>query len=290
MRSIHSTSLLSIVFLFTALISTSSCTQKEEEEGLLESKFFTDSIESNYLKSVRKHHIYLPQGFTETKSFPILYSTDGNDEESFSFIKTTLDSLISNQIIEPIIFVGSFANSEEVPNSKIHTEDGQILSLHYRFFEYVESNPQYETMPGTEQIFGNHMRYFTEELIATIESTYKQELSAKDRYFYGYSNGAGFGINLMNTHPELIGTYICFSTLGSGTSWKSWNSSSTYPNLYLEYGTQEGEGYSNEANAIKAIYQETGSPLKLKTYEGGHDVIHWNEELKSILIALFKTN
>ena len=176
-----------------------------------------------------------------------------------------------------MIYIGSHANAEEVPGSQIQTEDGQTFSMQYRFFEYVEIDRDQGMQEAVER-FENHMNYFTEELIPIAEKAYDPRASSEDRIFYGYSNGAGFGANLLNKHPSLIGTFICFSTVGSNVGKNAWYMNTQYPDLYLRYGDQETGGYVDEPATLKDIYEKSGSFYELKTYEGGHEIAKWNEE------------
>ena len=276
------------VILFALLAASATGCQDTKSTKEIPSKFYTDSIYSESLQEYRKHNVYLPVDFDEARSYPVIYGTDGEESLEDSFIKSALDSLIENKGIQPLIYIGSHANMNEVPDSKIQMEDGQTFALQYRFFEYVEPKNYEDALPGIEHVFANHMRYFTEELIPKVESDFNQKLSPKERIFYGYSNGAGFGANLLNKHPDLIGTYICYSTLGSNVEKNKWDPDTKYPDLYLQYGDQEKGGFVDEAKLLKQKYQETGSNCQLKVYEGGHDVLKWNEKFVETIVEALK--
>lgn len=276
-----------VISSITGLLLFSSCNNQKETTAQ-ESQFYTDSIYSQNLETYRKQKVYLPVNFSKERQYPIVYSTDGDEKLSYEFIRKTLDSLISNEVIEPIIFIGSYANTKEVPNSSIQTEDGQVFTMHYRLFEYVEPDPQYPAFPGTENLFTNHMKYFKDELIPSVEAKFNQTPGPKNRSFYGYSNGAGFGANLLEKHPELIKTYICFSTLGSAVNRNDWSTNRKYPMLYLQYGSEEDGGFISEAEGIRKIYSESNSPIQFNIYKGGHEVERWNESLQDVLVDRFK--
>lgn len=237
-----------VISSITGLLLFSSC-NNQKETTVQESQFYTDSIYSQNLETYRKHKVYLPVNFSKERQYPIVYSTDGDEKLSYEFIRKTLDSLISNEVIEPIIFIGSYANTKEVPNSSIQTEDGQVFTMQYRLFEYVEPDPQYPAFPGTENLFSNHMKYFKDELIKT---------------------------------------YICFSTLGSAVNRNAWATNRKYPMLYLQYGSEEDGGFISEAEGIRKIYSESNSPIQFNIYKGGHEVERWNESLQVVLLDRFK--
>ena len=100
----------------------------------MDSKYYTDSIYSNSLSEYRKHNIYLPKGFSPNKSYPIVYATDGNDIKDNSFIDKTLDSLINNNIINPIIYVESHSN-RKIADSSGTIGNGKKYYLSYRNFD-----------------------------------------------------------------------------------------------------------------------------------------------------------
>jgi predicted esterase len=185
-----------------------------------------------------------------------------------------------------VIYIGSHANLNEVPNSTIQTEDGATFALHYRLFEYVESDQV--PLPELKDSFLNHMQYFTDELIPKVEREFNQDTGKQGRIFYGYSNGAGFGANLLNKDPNLIGTYICYSTLGSKADKGTWSTDIDYPDLYLQYGDQEADAFKSEAEFLKAKYQESNSFCELKVYQGGHDETKWLEEFKMTISEILK--
>jgi enterochelin esterase-like enzyme len=78
----------------------------------MESKYYTDSIYSKSLSEYRKHNVYLPQNFNKQIKHSIIYATDGSSISADDALKKTLDSLIENKIIKPLILIESYANSK----------------------------------------------------------------------------------------------------------------------------------------------------------------------------------
>lgn len=280
--------LLQFALFFLLFGSSSLMGQPPNYAPKNQSKFYTDSIYSENLKEYRKHNVYLPKDFDASINYPIIYATDGEADLAQSAIKMILDDLIERKIITPVIYIGSHANGSEVPNSSIQTEDGATFALHYRLFEYVETDNDQVPLPELKDRFLNHMQYFTAELIPTVESEFNQDAGRKGRIFYGTSNGAGFGTNLLNKNPDLIGTYICYSTLGSKADKGKWSADTDYPDLYLQYGDQEADAFKSEAEFLKAKYQESNSFCELKVYQGGHEEAKWHEEFKKTISEILK--
>lgn len=262
-------------------ILISSCNSKSSNFSS-ESEFLIDSIYSENLSEFRKHNIYLPKGFNKDKKYPIIYATDGNS--NLTDKKNVFDSLIDNKIIKPIIFVASFSNTKIADSTSMTFGDGRKHKLPYRYFEYVRQDfPDNNKYPHLEKRFDNHLQYFSKELIPNIEKELNQNIDTNERYFYGVSNGAGFGLSLLNTNPNVIGTYICFSIFGGDMKSKTWNSNTVYPKLYLRYGRSEPDFLKEDAEFLKSKYAEFKSFIEVKDYRGGHNYIYWEKEFIEIL-------
>lgn len=255
-----------------------------------DSKYYTDSIYSNSLSEYRKHNTYLPKGFNAKNDYPIVYATDGFTINKNSFLKKSLDSLINNNIIRPIIFIESHSNNKIADSTSTTLGDGTKVRLQFRNFEYVDNDSSTQDLKHLSNRFKNHMSYFENELIYNIEKKLNQKNTKDNRYFFGVSNGAGFGMSLLNKHPELIGTYLCFSTFGGDIQTNNWKKDFIYPNLYLIYGIQEPVFLKNDADFIKIVYQDSNSFAEIRSFDGGHDYKIWNQELIKLLTKLFSTN
>lgn len=266
-------------------IVLTSC-ESNKTKPLDKSKVLTDSIFSKHLKEYRKHNVYLPKGFDSEKTYPIIYATDGNT--ALTEKKALLDSLIDHNIIKPLIFVASFSNTKIADSTSTKTGDGKKVYLSYRNFEYVDRKPtRVEDLLLVDR-FQNHKLYFTKELINNIENTYNQDIEKPNRYFYGVSNGAGFGLSVLHENPDIIGTYICFSTFGGNIQSNVWNPNITYPNLYLRYGSDEFFGLKQDAEFLTSKYAESNSFIETKEYEGGHSNYFWKKEFSEIIHRVFK--
>jgi hypothetical protein len=60
----------------------------------------------------------------------------------------------------------------------------------------------------------------------------------------------------LNKYPDIIGSYICFSTYGGDFEKNTWKENIQYPDLYLQYGSDEVFILELEAETIKAKYDE----------------------------------
>lgn len=275
--------ILLIVSLFISCKSNKAIVETE-------SQYFTDSIYSKSLSEYRKHNIYLPKGFDSKKTYPIVFATDGFTINENSFLKKSLDSLIENNIIKPIIFVESHCNTKIADSTSSTFADGRKVKLNFRNFEYVNNDSDTQELKHLSNRFKNHMFYFENELIMSIEKQLHQKKSKNNSFFYGYSNGAGFGMELLNRNTELIGTYLCFSTFGGGIKTNTWKKDIKYPNLYMIYGSKEPDFLKEESQIMKNVYLDSNSFAEIRSFEGGHDYKIWNQELIKLLTKLFSVN
>ncbi|SCY38724.1 Enterochelin esterase [Nonlabens sp. Hel1_33_55] len=264
------------IFIFIAL-TVLSCHHKPKKTIGSESQFYTDSIYSAALSEYRSHNIYLPNDFDVNKHYQIMYATDGSKNIDKGLLKKTLDSLIENKIIEPFIFVASHANNKIADSTSTTMGNGEKVYLQFRNFEYIDMQPDSIENPSLANRYQNHMLYFKNEFITHIEKEFKQELTKNDRYFYGVSNGAGFGMSLLNNYPDIIGTYISLSTFGGDIQTNNWQQGVAYPRLYLQYGSEEPMFLKDDANFLKEKFKQLSQFSEIKQYTGGHDYKKWNE-------------
>ena len=275
-----------IVFTISIILNLYSCKTKKAIITS-ESQYYTDSIYSKHLSEYRKHNIYLPKGFDKSKEYSIIYATDGNEKIENNAEKRMLDSLINNKLIRPVIYVASHNNNKKAQEVVDYNTKKSFYDT-YRTYEYTEFNVVDPPNADLEARFKNHMLYFKDEFIPAIEATLQTGTKKVNRLFYGYSNGAGFGINFLNKNPGIINTFICFSTLGSNYKNLAWDEKIKYPNLYIEYGNKEPVFFVRETESVIKNYEITNSFYQFQTFEGGHEKEKWDIELAKTLVKILK--
>lgn len=231
-------------------------------------------------------NIYLPENFVIGQRYPVIYATDGYelDSNGNQYAKI-LDSLIRLNIIPKMIYVEVYSN--DLPTKEWYTYGNDTVKQYHshRTFEYVEFfSCSFDTT--LKHRFQDHMNYFVSELIPMIEQKFRLAATASNRYFYGYSNGAGFGANLAFKHPDLIRNYICFSSLGSHPEKFVKPKKKTDMRLYLKYGTLESEFFSEESENIYKMCKKYKVKSNLKTFVGDHDYRIWPHEFAKTLAEL----
>ena len=144
-------------------------------------KIVSDSFYSNSLDTIRAVNIYIPEHYDSTNAkvrYPVIYFLHGGggDHTSYKQIVPILDSLISNQIIDPLILV---------------KPDGSCRP--YLGSQYMNSF-----------LYGNFEDYIVEDLIKYIDSKYNTKSIPKFRCIMGHSMGGEGAIRAALKHPNLF--------------------------------------------------------------------------------------
>ncbi|MFT5777317.1 MAG: enterochelin esterase-like enzyme [Crocinitomicaceae bacterium] len=277
---------MKITIIYFLLLTSTTFSQNEYNS---ESNYYTDSIFSNSLNEYRKMNIYLPKGYKEGQSYPVIYAPDGYSIDLYEDDdhKLILDSLINNDLIPPMIYVASFCNNRDAKDLKVFLANGDSVYYTFRNFEYVQYRADESVDSVLHLRFDQHLTYFTEELIPSIENQFMLPDMKENRYFYGVSNGGGFGVNMFFKRPELIATYLCFSTYGSTLEKLAWNESKIYPTIYIEYGNLESPQIYDENERIVAKCKDLKLNCHSNIYQGDHDYLIWIDKFASTLIKIF---
>ncbi len=142
-----------------------------------------EEIQSRHLGEARTLRIYLPPGYNELLSYPVIYCQDGEEFFNFGRIATYANQLILDENIEPFIVVGV-----EV-NTKIRTQ------------EYAPFGSRFEAYTAC----------FAEEIIPYIEEKYPVRRSADERVLAGDSLGGSVSVHIALRYPELFRRIISLS-------------------------------------------------------------------------------
>jgi len=137
-----------------------------------------DSFFSNALGSIRHMRVYLPEGYDTTAiDYPVIYFLHGGnaDHTWYSSLYAVLDSLIGNQIIQPVIVVK--------PDGSVGPYAGSC---------YVNS-----------ELYGNFADYIVYDLVEYIDATYRTIPERNKRCLMGHSMGGNGSLQRALEHPDL---------------------------------------------------------------------------------------
>lgn len=235
----------------------------------------TDSIFSSSLNTYRTLSIYFPPDFKKGKNYPVVYCTDG--QLIIDAYKHGIDSLIKKGIIPSIIMVGVFSNEDKVPDKEFE----------YRNYEYIKGWAA-ESDFDLNHLFNNHLNFFSVEVPQYLSDKYGIANSCENTLFYGFSNGAGFGISMSTLFPEFAKTYICFS-MGGGYYQKNINQAdkSCKPFYYIGYGSKEPPPLIMASYDFEEYLDQMKIGHKSFVFDGGHEREKWKREFFRVLSMVF---
>ena len=270
--------LFEFLILSAVILSNTQCKSVRNIEGtknIHESQIKIEQVNSSYLSESREISLYIPSINSDDKNIPVVYATDG--QLFVKEYKRELDSLIENNQIPKLFIVG------------VHSDDRQIedTDFSYRNYEYIKSYSDEED-EQLSTLFKNHYNFFSKELLLHIQERYPVSVQPKDRIFYGFSNGAGFGISLATDNPSLISNYICMSMAGGSYETLNWDDDN-YPNIILSYGSEEPFPLTMQIDEYSGFLKEKNINHTFYKYEGGHDREKWKLEFLKSLKLIFES-
>jgi enterochelin esterase-like enzyme len=138
-----------------------------------------NTIKSNFLERDVKIDAYLPVNISRPENLSLLLVNDGQDLPKMPFDEM-LDTLISDNVIEPLICVG-------------------IHCGHDRRMEYaVAAQKDYKGRGAKAPLY---TKFIFKELLPFIRKTYSLQ-SFKEKSFAGFSLGALSALDIVWTHPQ----------------------------------------------------------------------------------------
>lgn len=148
-------------------------------------------LASAHLDKTRMVDVYLPPGYAAggAARYPVLYANDGQDMTLWR-LKPTLERLYAAGTLPPIIVVAVHATAER--------------SSEYGTVEAVNAN-------GLGKRAADYLRFFTEELMPLVNTTYRTQTGPAQTAVMGSSLGGLMAFDLAWNKPELIGAAGVFS-------------------------------------------------------------------------------
>ncbi|NDI34839.1 alpha/beta hydrolase [Chengkuizengella sediminis] len=229
-----------------------------------------EQIQSTILDDVRSLRVYLPPGYNELSSYPVIYCQDGEQFFNFGRIATHATRLILEEDLEPVIIVGV------------------DVKLSKRTSEYAPEGERFEI----------YKEFFIHELLPFIEEKYPVRNLVSERIIAGDSLGGTVSLHLALDHPNLFQKVISLSgafldrtqariELEDDLSWLE---------LYMIIGLQEDVVQTEratfdflQANRVtKEILLEKKTKLKYVEKDGEHLWGFWQNELDEILKYFLK--
>ncbi|NBD23461.1 alpha/beta hydrolase [Paenibacillus glycinis] len=141
-------------------------------------------VTSRYLpEESRSLRVYLPPGYSDLLSYPVVYCQDGEQFFNFGRIATIANQLILDEGVEPFIIVGV------------------DVDLKLRTAEYAPDGARHHA----------YVSFFGEELIPFIEGKYPIRQESESRILAGDSLGGSVSFHIALAYPKLFHQIISFS-------------------------------------------------------------------------------
>lgn len=238
------------------------------DERYLKRTILKETMASRFLpEGERALRIYLPPGYNEVLSYPVVYCQDGEDFFNFGRIATTANRIILDEGIEPFIIVGV-----EV-NKKVRTD------------EYAPDGERHDA----------YLRFFGEELIPYIESKYPVRSEPAQRLLAGDSLGGSVSLHIALEYPHLFTRVLSMSGAFFERSLEIMEipRDLSWLQIYMIVGLQEtayettDRGVYNfvELNrAAKSHLERYGAEVYYEEKEGQHQWGFWQKELPAGLM------
>lgn len=233
-------------------------------------------IDSKSLGYPHTIHVYLPPEYNTQKKYSVLYLQDGIDYVEFAQVPTTLNQLIRDNKIEPLIAVFVTPPNRLKP-----------------------STPNRMTEYGLND---NYVKFFAEELVRFIDKNYNTMNDPKARLVAGDSFGG-----LISAYIPFV-RHDVFANGYSQSGYQSFNKDKLI-NLYKEKTNREiklfvdvgifeevvGASFlpKEETNFLEAnrrfkkVLEEKGYDFVYKEYSEGHTWNNWKRHLIDALIYFF---
>ncbi|MGG1636462.1 alpha/beta hydrolase [Paenibacillus sp. MCAF9] len=236
------------------------------DERYLKRTIVKETVPSRYLaEQSRNLRIFLPPGYNEVLSYPVVYCQDGEDFFNFGRIATTATRLILDEGLEPFIIVGVDVDKKQ------------------RTEEYTPDGNRHEA----------YIRFFAEELIPFVEERYAVRQEPEHRLLAGDSLGGSVSLHLALSYPQLFTRVMSLSGAFYGVSQNIISAAGdlSWLNIYMIVGLQE-DAYETDRGVFdfvalnrnaKALLELNQATVFYEEKDGKHQWGFWQKELDKAL-------
>ncbi|MGH6949700.1 MAG: alpha/beta hydrolase [Vitreimonas sp.] len=158
---------------------------------------FERTLWSEHLQETRRIFFYLPPGHDRAQTYPALFMADGAGVMTAALL---VERMIDDGLIPPIVLVGAGSGAEAI------VEDRSSLGIaDLRGADYL---PGFD---GGGDRFEQHLRFFSEELVAHAMREFGVTSDPQRRAVTGFSNGGSFAVFAALRRPDVFGVSIPLS-------------------------------------------------------------------------------
>jgi enterochelin esterase-like enzyme len=226
-------------------------------------------LDSSVFDERRDIQVYLPAGFRNTRTYPLMVVHDGMDYLRFADLKVVLDNLVHRQEIQPMIV--ALTQSPE------------------RLVEYTGHD--------------KHARHLGEELVPAVAAKFPLLDDHRSRGLMGASLGGVATLHAASLYPEMFGRLLlqsgsfAFSDLGHHKKGPVFDPVVRFVNayrnsphvlaekIYMSCGVYESLIYENRS--LLPLLQAQGMQVNYEEARDAHNWENWRDRLRQGLTWLF---
>lgn len=246
------------------------------EKGSAES-LVVHEIDSEFLGYSHTIHVYLPPGYNSEEKYPVFYLQDGIDYVEFAQVPVTLNNLINENKIKPLITV--FVT----PPNRL--------------------KPDFPNRMSEYGLNKNYVKFFADELVSFIDKNYSTITEPEHRLVAGDSFGGLISAYIPFARPDVFANGYSQSGYQSFKKDQLINSYKFAEKkdikLYVDTGLYErmvGASFlpKDEIDFLmanrrfKKVLQEKGYDFVYREYPEGHTWGNWRRHLIDALIYFFE--
>lgn len=226
-------------------------------------------LSSEHLGETRPIIVSLPPGYTERRAYPVLYLQDGEDYFRMGRIATTVNRLVEEKRIAPLLVVG--IPVDKAKRTEEYRPDGARFQQYQRFLlnEIIPFMDRvYATIPARRgRVIGGSSLGATQALMTAVHAprTFRAVLSQSGAF-----------------HPRMH-------------EWLREQAQHVDLMVYMSVGVHESPAITPGGEldildwnkAVADILRDCGVKVSLHVKDGGHDWGLWQQDLPDALMALF---
>lgn len=223
-------------------------------------------IPSQPLQQTRSIRVFLPPGYNELVTYPVVYCQDGEQFFNFGRIATHATRLILDEGMEPVMIVGVDAD------------------LPRRTDEYSPSG----------RLFDDYCQFFVSELVPFIENEFPVRSSKEERILAGDSLGGTVSLHLALDRPDLFCKVISLSGAFMESTQERLREETDLSELdiYMLIGQDETEVETDRGvfnflqmnRTARKMLEERGARVRYVEKPGKHLWGFWQNELSEALL------
>jgi enterochelin esterase-like enzyme len=233
-----------------------------------------ESVSSRHLNSERKVLIYTPPGYSERNPpYPTVYLTDGEDPDGLVFATSTLENLVADGRIPPVVVVRMVNPDRPTRGRDLACNDAFLAYVNYELVPFVRRMYNTSRDPLSTLIGGDSLGGLTATCMGLRHpETFGMVLSQSGAYWYKQSRDE-------YAEPNWLAQQFV-------------ESKKLPLRFYLDAGTNEvdlsgkGEDILLTNRHLRDVLRAKGYEVHYQEFEGDHDWINWRGTLADGLIAM----